>query len=308
MMGGGGGSFFPSRVDAETLAQQTRRAEEQAQGQAFETSIADLLASELALFNGRDVERTRSIFESIKRDLDRDVEGAVDLLFGGSIAKHTYVDGLSDIDALVLMDRSEYRDSTPNQLQEVLARCLRDRYGNELVTVGKLAVTLRHSGQDIQLLPALRAGEKFKVGSYTGDEWSKINPDAFARALTVANGNLNGKLVPCIKLAKAIIGTFPESRQLSGYHTEALAIRVFRHYDGIRTSKAMLREFFERAPSHVRQPMRDSSGQSIHVDEYLGVKNSVERRIVADALGRVARRIRNADGARSVERWKELFE
>jgi hypothetical protein len=118
---------------------------------------------------------------------------------------------------------------------------------------------------------------------------------------------MDGKLVPCIKLAKAIIATLPEQRQLTGYHTESLAIQVFKDYKGPKTSKAMLRHFFENAPGHVKEPIRDSSGQSVYVDEYLGEANSLGRRIAADALGRIARKIRNADGARSVERWRELF-
>ena len=307
-MGGGGGGFFPGYVDADKLAQQTREAEEETQSETFESDVAALLASELAVFNDRDVERTRAVFEAVKRDLDNDVGGSVDLLFGGSIAKHTYVDGLSDVDALVLMDRSEHRDSSPDEVKEVLAECLRNRYGNEAVTVGRLAVTLRREDQEIQLLPALRSGGTFKVSSYEGNQWSKVDPEAFARTLTAVNGDSNGRLVPCIKLAKAIIAKLPESRRLSGYHTEAIAVRIFRNYDGAKTTKAMLRAFFERAPGHIRQPIRDSSGQSTHVDDYLGSANDVQRRVVAEALGRVARRIRNADGARSVVRWRELLE
>jgi len=119
---------------------------------------------------------------------------------------------------------------------------------------------------------------------------------------------MNGKLVPCIKLAKAIIATLPEQRQLTGYHTESLAIQIFKGYDKPTTPKDMIRYFFEHAPDHVKEPIRDASGQSVYVDEYLGEKNSLERRIVADALGRIARKILNANGSKSVERWKELFE
>src|SRR6185436_16406698 len=151
-------------------------------------------------------------------------------------------------------------------------------------------------------------GEKYKIASYDGEGWSRVDPAGFAKALTRANKAMDGKLVPCIKLAKAIIATLPEQRRLTGYHTESLAIQVFHNYDGPKTPKHMIRYFFENAPDHVKQPIRDSSGQSVHVDEYLGEANSVERRIIADALGRIARRIRNADGARSLEGWRELFE
>ena len=306
-MGGAGGGFFPGYTDAEELARKTRQAEQAEQAGVFETTVAGLLAAELAAFNDRDVEQTRTVFDAVKHDLVEEIEGSVELLFGGSISKHTYVDGLSDVDALLLMDRREYGSRPPSNVRELLAECLRARYGAGAVDVGILAVTLEHQGQKIQLLPALRDGEKFKIASYGGDRWSSVNPQRFATALTDANRNLDAKLVPCIKLAKAAIGRLPEPRRLSGYHTEALAIRAFRNYDGPKTPKAMLRHFFEQAQHDVRRPIRDTSGQSVHVDEYLGDTDSIRRRIVADAIGRIARRIRNADGARSLEGWRELF-
>ena len=205
------------------------------------------------------------------------------------------------------MDRSELKDKQPNQLQRVLADCLRARYGKDSVTVGALAVTLTHDGNTIQLLPAVRDGKKFKIASYDGKGWSRIDPSGFATALTKANKAMDGKLVPCVKLVKAAISTLPEQRRLTGYHTESLAIQVFKGYDGPKTPKAMVRHFFENAPDHVKQPIKDSSGQSVHVDEYLAGANSLQRRIVADALGRIARKIRNADGAQSLDSWKDLF-
>ena len=307
-MGGSGGGYFSGGLTPEELARRTREAEDQSQDDSFETEVGGFLASELSQYNDRDVEGIQKAFEDIKKDLESDIEGTVDLLFGGSISKHTYVDGLSDVDALVLMDKTELSDKQPSQLQQMLAERLQSRYGKDAVTQGVLAVTVTHDGKTIQLLPALRDGKKFKIASYDGKGWSRIDPAGFSKALTTANKSMDGKLVPCVKLAKAIIAKLPEQRQLSGYHTESLAIQVFKGYDGPKTPKAMVRHFFEKAPEHLRQPIRDSSGQSVHVDEYLGAANSLQRRIVSDALGRISRKIRNADGSRSLASWKELFE
>ena len=307
-MGGSGGGFFSGNVSPDELARRTREAEDRAQDDAFETEVGSFLASELAQFKDRDVGGIQSVFDSVKKDLESDIEGTVDLLYGGSISKHTYVDGLSDVDALVLMDRTELKGKQPGELQRLLVQCLRARYGTDAVSKGTLAVTVNLHDKTIQLLPALRDGKKFKIASYDGKGWSRIDPAGFAKALTKGNTAMGGKLVPCIKLVKAIVGTLPEKRRLTGYHAESLAIQVFKGYDGPKTPKAMARHFFERAPDHVKQPIKDSSGQSVHVDEYLGKANSLQRRIVADALGRIARKIRNADGARSLESWKGLFE
>jgi hypothetical protein len=307
-MGGSGGGFFSKNAKPEELTRRTREAEEKAKDDAFEGSVGEFLASELAAYNDRDLGDTEPVFDAVKEDLGEVGEGTVELLYGGSIAKHTYIDGFSDVDALVLMNRTELSGKPPKELQRVLAECLRARYGRDAVSVGNLAVTLEHGGREIQLLPALRDGKRFKITSADGKGWSRIDPVGFATALTKANRAVDGKLVPCIKLVKAIVATLPEARRLTGYHTESLAIEVFRGYEGPRTPKAMVRHFFESAPDYVRKPIKDSSGQSVYVDEYLGEANSLKRRIVADALGRIGRRVRNADGARSLESWKGLLE
>ena len=307
-MGGSGSGYFSGSFTPDDLAKRTRQAEDQARDDTFEMDIGEHLASLLADFNNRDVEGTREVFDQIKSDLENEIDGTIDTLFGGSVSKNTYLDGISDVDALVLLNNSELAEKSPNEVKSFLADCLRDRYGRDAVREGVLAVTVNVQDKTIQLLPALRHGESVKIASSDGSGWSKVNPRGFAHALTKANQRLGGKLVPCIKLIKAIVATLPEKRQITGYHTEAMAINVFRGYDGSKTTKSMLRHFFEHAPEHVTKPIHDSSGQSVYVDEYLGTTNSLERRIVADALGRIGRKIRNADGARSLGRWKELFE
>ena len=307
-MAGSGGGYFPDSLKPDDLVRRTREAENQARDDAFETDVAEHLASLLAEFNDRDVEGTREVFDQIKSDLENEIDGTVDTLFGGSISKHTYLDGISDVDALVLLNNSELAEKSPNEVKSFLADCLRGRYGKDVVHEGTLAVTVTVQDKTIQLLPALRHGESVKIASSDGSDWSKVNPQGFAHALTTANQRLDGKLVPCIKLIKAIVATLPEKRRITGYHTESMAINVFRGYDGSKTTKSMLRHFFEHAPDHVITPIKDSSGQSVYVDEYLGTANSLERRIAADTLGRIGRKIRNADGAGSLNLWKELFE
>ena len=304
----GGGGYFSGSLTPNDLAKRIRQAETKALDDTFETDLGEHLSSLLADFNDRDVEGTREVFDQIKAGLENEIDGTIDTLFGGSISKHTYVDGISDVDALVLLNNSALADKSPNEVKSFLADCLRSRYGEAAVHEGVLAVTVSIHKKTIQLLPALRHEKGVKISGNDGRNWSTINPQGFADSLTKANQRLGGKLVPCIKLIKAIVATLPEKRQITGYHTESMVIKVFKTYDGPKTTKSMLRYFFDHAPTQVTKPIRDSSGQSVHVDEYLGAENSLARRIVADALGRIGRKIRNADGAISLERWKELFD
>ena len=306
-MGGGGGRFFSGRSVPSELARRVRAAEAEASESAFQAQVGEMLAQTLAQYNDRDVKKIQTILEKVKTDLAEHFESAVVLVFGGSVAKHTYVDGLSDVDALVLLKPEQVAGDSPADLRATFAGILRARYGRDKVQEGRLAITIEVDGQTIQLLPAKRFGEAFQISDERGTGWSRINPQAFTEKLSRSNQELESKLVPTIKLAKAILSQLPEQQQLSGYHTESLAINIFREYQGPKTPKAMVACFFEKAQEQVKSPIKDSTGQSIHVDEYLGPADSLQRRIVADALGRVARKIANADGAQSLDVWRQIL-
>ncbi len=308
MGGGGGGGYFSSGKSAEELAKGARDAEKNAMNEAFEIEVADFLGEQLADFNDRDVEGIRKTLEDIKNAIEDEIEGTIDTMFGGSVAKHTYVDGLSDIDTLLILNNSELANSSPNEVKDTLSRILSERYGADSVYKGQLAVTVKRDGKEIQILPALRDKKGLKIADSTGNGWSKINPQKFIEKLISSNKELSGKLVPSIKLIKGILSNLPDQRKLTGYHVESLAIEVFKNYTGAKTTKDMLRHFFEKSSEFIRQPIKDSTGQSVHTDAYLGEANSLQRRIVADALSRIGRRVKNADGAQSIDRWRGLFD
>jgi len=307
-MGGSGGGFFYGRVEPGDLARQVRESERAADDQAFLAAVNDHLSQALGEANNRDVQGTQRILEKVKRDLSTEFEDLVEIMFGGSVAKKTYIEGLSDVDALVLLNRSQIAGETPAEIKSIFAEKLRSRFGRDCVTEGQLAVTLKLDGKLIQLLPAMREGDGFKISNEKGSAWATIRPRKFAEKLSAVNKQLDGKLVPTIKLAKGMIASLPDQQQLSGYHCESLAINVFRSYSGERTTKAMLRYFFENASSGILAPIRDSTRQSIHVDDYLGEENSLPRRIAADAFGRIGRRMANADACASIELWKEIVD
>jgi predicted nucleotidyltransferase len=306
-MGGGGGRFFSGRSDPSELARRVRAAEAEASESAFQAQVGELLAQALAQFNDRDVQKIQATLEKVKADLADHFEVAVGLVFGGSVAKRTYVDGLSDVDALVILRPEHVAGSSPADLLGTFTEILRARYGRDKVQAGRLAVTIEVDGQTIQLLPAKRSEDVFQISNERGTGWSLINPQTFAERLSRSNQELDSKLVPTIKLAKAIVSQLSEQQRLSGYHTESLAINIFRGYQGPKTPKAMVGYFFERAQEQVKSPIKDSTGQSVHVDEDLGPADSLQRRIIADALGRVARKIANADGAQSLDVWRQIL-
>lgn len=305
-MGGSGGGYFSGRGDVGDLARRLRDAEAQARDESYETNINQQLREFLKDFNDRDVAGTKQILDEVKKELADEIGGTVDLVFGGSVSRHTYLDGLSDTDALVILEPDDVGRKSPERLKERFAQRLRDLFGKENVKVGDLAVTVTVRGKELQLLPAMREGDGYRIASPDGRSWSKINPRGFAEKLTQANKAQDGKLVPTIKVAKAIIATLPKQQQLKGYHIESLAIEAFKNYDGPRTYKAMVTHFFERAAELANTPVRDRTGQSLYIDEYLGSQNSAERRVASQALQRIHRKLMNADAAKSTEAWSEL--
>ena len=307
-MGGSGGGYFKGSGDPGHLAQSLRDTEAQAGDEGYETAVNQLLGEFLKDFNSRDAQGTREVLDHLKAELGDEIDETVDLVYGGSVSRHTYLDGLSDTDVLVVLDPDDIGYKSPNQLKHRFAQRLGDIFGGDNVKVGDLAVTVTVSGKEIQLLPAMREGEGYRIAMPDGQSWSKINPRAFAEKLTQTNRAQDGKLVPTIKVAKAIIATLPKQQQLTGYHLESLAIDAFKNYAGKRTYKAMVTHLFESAAKLVKEPIVDRTGQSVYVDEHLGQSNSTERRLVSQALQRVHRKIQNADASKSVETWSGLVE
>ena len=305
-MGGSGGGYFgggdPAKAKEQLQAagEQTANAESAAACNAYLTQL-------LAKVNDRDVAAIDRHLQEIIKALEKQLDGSIELTFGGSVAKHTYVDGLSDVDSLVMLDNCELADTTPDVARTYLAGQLREHFRDAAVTEGTLAVTIQFDDTEIQLLPAVSCRHEVKISDPTGTQWSAIRPQEFSRVLSSQNDATGKKLVPTVKLAKAIIAELPQQQQISGYHAESLAVEAFKGFGGPFTHREMLRHYFTQGAKLLLKPIQDRTGQSVHVDDALGPADSLERKIVSDAFARVARRMANADSAGRVEDWKLLF-
>ena len=86
-MGGSGGGYFSSRLKPDELVKRIREAEVQTHDATFESDVEGHLAFLLTDFNDRDIEGTQELFSQIKSDLEKEIDGTIDTLFGGSISK-----------------------------------------------------------------------------------------------------------------------------------------------------------------------------------------------------------------------------
>jgi hypothetical protein len=308
---GGGGGVFQSRTP-DDYKREIREIRDKTKDEVFETAVNEKINEKLGSYNARDTETHREHLSEIKQIIEADKDGTVDLKFAGSVSKHTYVDGLSDVDVLVLVNNSELADKSPGEIKGYIKSKLQQKLsGVEEIRTGSLAVTVRFTdGTEIQLLPALQKGDGFRIPEEKGDNWSNVTrPDKFASKLTEVNQECAQKVVPVVKIAKSINAQLPEDQQLSGYHIESLAIKIFRNYPDAapRTPKAMLKYFFERAKDEVKTPIKDRTQQSIHVDDDLGPENSPQRLRISYTLYRISNRMKNADATANSEEWEKLL-
>ena len=309
---GGSGGVFGGGYTPEKYKKIIEETREQTQDARFETEVNGLIGEMLADYQ-RKTEITTEHLDDIKEIIEEDIGGTFEMRFGGSVSRHTYVDGLSDVDVLVIIDKSELSDALPQEVLNYIKMGLDHANLQNIkdVRIGNLAVTVKFTdGEEIQLLPAVKRYEGYRIPGQNDDVWSNvIRPDKFATKLTQINQNCDGKVVPVVKLAKDIIARLPEDQQLSGYHIESLAIEVFKSYPSSNpnTPKAMLRYFFERAKEFVKSPIKDRTNQSIHVDDSLGKENSKQRLRIGYTLDRISRRMKNADEISSVEEWERIL-
>ena len=177
------------------------------------------------------------------------------------------------------------------------------------MSAGKLAVTVGYSDKaEIQLLPAIRTktGGVRSAQHGTG-RWSKVvHPEKFAEKLAKVNATRDGRVVPVVKLAKAMAACFitQEERKLSGYHMESLAIDAFTDYQGPLDPKAMLNRLLSHSAKAVMRPITDSTGQSRYVDEYLGPADSGPRKRASTYFGQLRGRV---NSCKTRTEFGELF-
>lgn len=305
-MGGSGGGYF--RSSPQELNRKVEQAASEAENAEFETKLASLLDDVLREHNDRDAEAVRRHLDEIKKKIESEIEGTIDLLLGGSVAKHTYVDGLSDIDSLIVLNGSVLENATPSEVLKTVGDLLKGRFPNTTISVGKMCVTVSFNDSEIQLLPAIRSGgDELRITNDRGSGWISVNSSRFAKELTDVNQACGGKVVPVVKLVKGMVAGLPENCRLSGYHVEALAAEFFGKYSGALTTSRMLRDFTRQIVDRVLSPVKDTTGQSRNVDDYLGKENSLERQITSNGLDRISRKIRNADQSASIETWKSLL-
>ena len=215
--------------------------------------------------------------------------------FGGSVQKGTYVTGLSDVDVLLIVDQSSLKNRPPSKVIAYVRDTIKQRLPKNPVKAGKLAVTVSYADKtELQILPAIRTTDGFRITEPGSRKWSDvIHPERFVDRLIKVNNACGGRVVPTIKLAKAMADCFikDSSKKISGYHMESLAIDAFAGYEGELDPKSMLVHFLGHSIKAVMNPINDPTGQTSHVDGYLGQAKSKLRNGASTQFGQMRRNV-----------------
>ena len=263
----------------------------------------------LVRYNRRDTQAVTRHLESLCNILRQEGNHVLQTMFGGSVRRRTYVTGLSDVDVLLIVNQSSLANQPPARVIEYVRETIHGRLRQNAVRAGNLAVTVDYAGGiEIQILPAIRTSTGgVRIAEPGSTRWSNVvQPENFARELAEVNQARNGRVVPVIKLAKAMADCLitRQAWKIRGYHMESLAIDAFRNYQGAQDPKSMLNHLLTHSLTAVMTPIANSTGQSRYVDEYLGAADSRARRRASNHFGRMRRRI---SSCRTRAQFNNLF-
>ena len=250
----------------------------------------------LVRYNNRNTQAVTRHLESLCNILRQEGNHVLQTMFGGSVRRRTYVNGLSDVDVLLVVNQSSLLNQPPARVIEYVRETIQGRLPQNSVRAGNLAVTVNYGdGMEIQVLPAIRTNSGgIRIAEPGSTQWSNVvQPENFARKLAEVNQARNGRVVPVIKLAKAMVDCIitRQDWKISGFHIESLAIDAFRNYQGPQDPRAMLNHLLTHSLTAVMRPITNTTGQSRYVDEYLGAADSRARRRASTHFGRMRRRV-----------------
>ena len=253
------------------------------------------LRDKLRDYNERDTESINRHIRGLRDALEQTGNDVLSTRFGGSVSRHTYVEGLSDVDVLLTVNDSSLAGQDPKAVIQRMAELIQQRMPRTHVSTGDLAVTMKYAdGHEIQILPAIQTKAGIRIANPSRNQWSGVlHPERFSQKLTNINQANGGQVIPAIKLTKALARRLIRSDRdrITGYHIESLAIEAFKNYRGATDLKGMVSYLLDYSSRAVRRPIKDSTGQSRYVDDYMGQQASTARQKASANFQRMGARL-----------------
>lgn len=182
-MGGGSTGYFSSGgihsgspVSEDQISLEIESALRNTRELDFESELNEELKNTLSIYNEKDTELVNERLNEIKNLISDYLDNSINIKRAGSWKKHTYVDGLSDVDCLFVLPHSKFSVESPQQLLQELEKLLKKDLGKKAnVERGNLSLKISYEdGPDLQILLALKRNEGVRIPSGKNDEWSNV--------------------------------------------------------------------------------------------------------------------------------------
>lgn len=259
--------------------------------------------SKLDTYSGYEPKRDREKHMQYRNEaadlINEEIDGPVDIVYAGSVAKGTYVEGVSDVDIHVRVNGTSLEGKSPAEVKAYIRQQLAKSPNVKTTTETSKTVTATYKdGTEMQFVPVIRTKNGYRVAN--GNRWSNVvYEDCFRRDFQRTNKKCGGRLTTLVRNLKKDNAKRPKSQQMSGHHIEAMANRIFKQAPASKTRslKSMSEYYHRHASRHIRHRMRDITGQSDYVDKRsLGGPDSSSRRVLSRRFSARADRLRRSGG------------
>jgi len=231
--------------------------------------------------------------------LNEGIDGSVDIVHAGSVAKGTYVEGISDVDNHVRINGTSLEKKSPAEVKAYIRQQLSKLPNVKSVTETSRTVTATYrDGTEMQYVPVIKTKNGYRVAD--GNRWSNVvYENRFRRDFQRTNKKCGGRLTALIGILKTDNASDPKSQRMSGHHIEVMANRIFKQAPASKTKTlmSMYGYYHQHASRHIRHRMRDVTGQYTYVDKRsLGGPDSESRRALSRRFASRARRMNRLGG------------
>ncbi|HEJ7260186.1 TPA: nucleotidyltransferase [Serratia marcescens] len=175
-------------------------------------SIADIFQRflrNLAVDNAQTISDRYGEITCVLNKKFRDTESkTANTLQVGSYGRYTAIKGISDLDMLYIMPKSEwdnYKDGGQSRLLSDSANAIRARYPNTIVKVDRLVVQVIYSNFRVEAQPVFEQDDgSFKYpDTYNGGAWKITKPREEIRAMSEFDTQKNRNLRRLCKMVRA---------------------------------------------------------------------------------------------------------
>ena len=247
----------------------------------------------------RDFERHMQYRNEAEDAINEGIDDSVDIVYAGSVAKGTYVEGISDVDNHVRINGTSLEKKSPAEVKAYIRQQLSKLPDVKSVTETSRTVTVTYrDGTEMQYVPVIKTKNGYRVAD--GNRWSNVvYENRFRRDFQRTNKKCGGRLTSLIRILKTDNASDPKSQRMSGHHIEVMANRIFKQAPVSKTTslKEMYEYYHQHASRHIRHRMRDVTGQYTYVDKRsLGGPDSESRRALSRRFASRARRMNRSGG------------